>query len=152
MENISLLRLLSENSLKQGDALLTLLSYLALYDGISKIRENHVRLKLKGLPYPNNVNLLGDNIHCIKKNISSLLAVGKEVGLEVNAERTKYTRVLLSRHKNGRKNYDTKKANSSFQMRQNYLRTTVTNQYSIQEGINRRVNYGNACYHLVLNS
>jgi hypothetical protein len=42
------------------------------------------------------VNLLGDNLDTIKKNTDTLIGAGKEVGLEVNAEKTKY--VLLSRH------------------------------------------------------
>jgi hypothetical protein len=39
-------------------------------------------------------NLLGDNIDAIKKNTETLLDATKEVGLEVNAEKTKY--MLLS--------------------------------------------------------
>jgi hypothetical protein len=35
------------------------------------------------------VNLLGDNIDTIKKNTETLIGATKEVGLEVNAEKTK---------------------------------------------------------------
>jgi hypothetical protein len=40
------------------------------------------------------VNLLSDNIDTIKKNTQTLTGDSKDVGLEVNAEKTKY--MLLS--------------------------------------------------------
>jgi hypothetical protein len=43
----------------------------------------------------NDVNLLGDNIDTIKKNTEILTDASKDVGLEVNTEKTKY--MLLSR-------------------------------------------------------
>jgi hypothetical protein len=52
-----------------------------------------VGLKLNGthqlLAYTNDVNLLGDNIDAIKKNTETSSAAGQEVGLEINAEKTK---------------------------------------------------------------
>jgi hypothetical protein len=42
------------------------------------------------------VNLLGDNIDTIKKNTETLIDTSKNVGLEINVERTKY--MLLSCH------------------------------------------------------
>jgi hypothetical protein len=50
------------------------------------------------LVYADDVNLLGDNIDTIKKNMETLIDAGKEVGLEVNTAKTKY--MLLSRHQN----------------------------------------------------
>jgi hypothetical protein len=45
------------------------------------------------------VNLLGGNIDTVKKNnTETLIDASKEVGLEVNAEKTKY--ILLPRHQN----------------------------------------------------
>jgi hypothetical protein len=60
-----------------------------------------------------DVNLLGDNIGTIKKNIETLIDDSKEVGLEVNTEETKY--MLLSRHQNAGKNHDIKIGNTCFE-------------------------------------
>jgi hypothetical protein len=75
----------------------------------------------------------------------------KEVGLEVNAEETKY--MLLSRHQNAGQNHDIKIANRCFEnaAQLRYLGTTVMNQNLIQEEIKRRLNSGNACCHSVQN-
>jgi hypothetical protein len=40
------------------------------------------------LVYADDVNLLGDSVDTIKKNTQTLTDVSKEVGLEVNAEKT----------------------------------------------------------------
>jgi ribosomal protein S2 len=97
------------------------------------------------------VNLLGDNIGAIKKNMGTLIDANKEVDLEVNTEKTKY--MLLSRHKNAGQNHDTKIANRSFEnvAKLRYLGTTITNQNLIQEEIKRRLNSSNACYRSVQN-
>jgi hypothetical protein len=75
---------------------------------IGKVQENQVGLKLNWthqlLLCADNVNLLDDNIDTIKKNMETLIGSSKEVGLEVNTEKTKY--MLLSRHQNAGQNYD----------------------------------------------
>jgi hypothetical protein len=57
--------------------------------------------------------------------------------------------MLLSRHQNVGQKRDIRIANRSFEnvSQLKYLGTTVTNQNLIQEGIKRRLNSGNACYH-----
>jgi hypothetical protein len=76
-----------------------------------------VKLKLNGthqlLAYIDDVNLLGDNIDTVKKNTGTLVDANKEVGLEINVEKTKYR--LLSRHQNVGRNRDIKIANRSFE-------------------------------------
>jgi hypothetical protein len=60
----------------------------------------------------NDVNLLGANIDTMKKNTETLIDAIKEIGLEINVEKTKYA--LLSRHQNIGRNRDIKIANRSF--------------------------------------
>jgi hypothetical protein len=59
--------------------------------------------------------------------------------------------VFLPRHPNTGQNRDIQLANRLFEnvSQFEYLETTVTNQYLIQEEIKRRLNSGGACYHLV---
>jgi hypothetical protein len=42
------------------------------------------------LVYANNVNILGRSIHTTKKITKPLVVASKEIGLEVNADKTKY--------------------------------------------------------------
>jgi hypothetical protein len=74
-----------------------------------------VGLKLNGthqlLAYADNVNLLGDNIDTIKENTESLIDASKEVGLEINVDKTKC--MLLSRTQNIGRNRNIKITNRS---------------------------------------
>jgi hypothetical protein len=90
-----------------------------------------VGLKLNGTHqlqvYADDVNLLDDNIDTIKKNTETLIDASKEIGLEVNAEKTKY--MLLSRHQNAGQNHDIKIVNKCFEnvAQLRYLGMTITN-------------------------
>jgi hypothetical protein len=154
-ETYSNVRFPTQNNLKQGDALSPLLFNFTLEHVISKVQENQVGLKLNGthqlLAYADDVNLLRDNIDTIKKNTETLIDASKEVGVEINVEKTKH--ILLFRHQNTGQNRDIETANRSFEnvSQFKYLGTTVTNQTLIQEEIKRRLNSGNACYHSVQN-
>jgi hypothetical protein len=87
------------------------------------------------------VNLLGDNIDSVKKNAETLTDISKEVGVEINAERTKY--MLLSRHQNVGQNRGIKIGNRSFGnvSQFKYFATTVTNQNLIQEEIEEEIEF-----------
>ena len=82
------------NGLKQGDALLPLLFNFALEYAIRRVQRNQDGLKLNGthqlLAYADDVNILGRSVHTVKKNAEALVAATKEIGLEVNAYKTKY--------------------------------------------------------------
>jgi hypothetical protein len=70
----------------------------------------------------------------------------EEVGLEVNADKTKY--MLMPHHQNAGQNHNIKTDNRSFEnvAQLKYLGTTVTIHNFIQEEIKRRMSSGNACY------
>ena len=74
-------------------------------------------MKLKGtyqlLVYAGCVNILGGKVHIIKKNIVALLVRNKEIGLEVNADKTKY--MVMSRDQNAGRSHSIKTDNSSFE-------------------------------------
>jgi hypothetical protein len=120
------------NGPKQGDALSPLLFNLPFEYAIRKVQENQVGLKLNGthhlLVYADDVNLQGNNIDTIKKDTGSLTDASKEVGLEVNTEKTKY--MLMCHYQNTGYNHDINIANICFEnvTQFKYLGTTVTNQ------------------------
>jgi hypothetical protein len=144
-----------QNGLKQEDALSPLIFNFAVEYAILNVQAKQVGLKLNGTQQlvvcADDVNLLGDNIDTIKKNTEPLIGASKEVGLEVNVEKTKY--VLLFRHQNAGKNHNIKIGDRSFEnvAQFKYLGTTVTNLNLIQEEMKRRLNSGNTCYHSVQN-
>jgi hypothetical protein len=51
-------------------------------------------------------NLLGDSVNTIKENTETLLEARKDIGLEINAEKTKY--MIMSRHRNSGQNQNIK--------------------------------------------
>jgi len=80
-----------------------------------------------------------------------LFGDSKEIGLEVNSDKTKY--MVMSRDQKVGRRHSMKIDNSSFQRVEQfkYLGKTLTNQNSIAEEIKNRLRSGNACYHSVQN-
>jgi hypothetical protein len=101
------------------------------------------------LVYADDVNILGGSVHTLKKNIVPLLVGSKEIGLGVNADKTKY--MVMSRDLNAGRSYGIKIVNSFFEKAEKFksLGTALTNQNSIQEEIKSRLKSGKACYHSV---
>jgi len=88
--------------LKQGDTLLPLLFNFALEWATGRVQVNQDGLKLNGthqlLAYADDVNMLGGSIRAVKENAEALVVAAKEIGLEVNADKTKY--MVMSRDQN----------------------------------------------------
>jgi hypothetical protein len=118
------------NSLKQGDALSSLLFNFALEYAIRRVQVNQDGLKLNGthqlLVYA-DVNILGGSLHTTtQENGEALVVPGREIGLEVNADNTKY--MVMSRDQNAGQSHSMKNENISFEMVEEfkYLGTTFT--------------------------
>ena len=86
-----------------------------------------------------------------RKNTKALVVASKEIGLEVNADKTKY--MVMSRDQNAGRSHYIKIDTSSFEKVEEfkYLGATLADQNSIQEEIKGRLKSGNARYHSVQN-
>jgi hypothetical protein len=77
---------------------------------IGRVQANQVGLKLNKthqiLVCADDVNILGGSVHTVRKNTEALLIASKEIGLEVNAGKTKY--MVMSRDQNAGKNSNIK--------------------------------------------
>jgi len=108
-------------------------------------------LKLNGthqlLAYADVVNILGGSIHTLKENAEASVVATREIGLEINADKTKY--MVTSRDQNAGRIHSVRIDNSIFERVEvvTYFGTTLTNQNSIAEEIKSRLKSGNACYH-----
>ena len=82
------------NGLKQGDGLWPLLFNFVLEYAITGVQVNQDGLKLKGthqrLVSADDVNILGGSVHTIKENAEALIVASKEIGLEVNVDKSRY--------------------------------------------------------------
>ena len=90
---------------------------------------------------------MGGSAHTVKENAEALLVATKEIGLEVNAGKTKY--MVMSRDRNAGRGHSVKTDNSSIERVKEfkYLGITLTDQNSIQEEIKSRLKLGNAWYY-----
>ncbi|KAJ4431444.1 hypothetical protein ANN_20042 [Periplaneta americana] len=93
--------------------------------------------------------VLGENPQTIRENTGILLEASKEIGLEVNPEKTKY--MIMSRDENIVRNGNIKIGNLSFEEVEKfkYLGATVTNINDTRQEIRHRINMGNACYYSI---
>jgi hypothetical protein len=94
-----------------------LLFNFALEYAIKRVQANQNGLKLNGthqlLAYADDVNVLGGSVHTVKKNVEDLVVATKEIGLEVNADKTKY--MVMFRERNAGRDVGVNIDNSSIE-------------------------------------
>jgi hypothetical protein len=111
-------------------------------------------LKLNGthqLLYADDGKILDEGIHTVKKNKEVLVFASTEIGLESNADKSKYT--VMFRDQNARGSHKIKIDNSSTERMDQfkYLGTNLTNRNSILEEIKSTLKSGSDCNHSVQN-
>jgi hypothetical protein len=87
---------------------------------------------------------LGGSVHTVGENAEVLVIAAKEIGLEVNTDKSKY--MVMSRDRNAGWGQGVKIDNRFIEMVEEfkYLGATLTDQNSIQEEIKSRLKLGNA--------
>ena len=116
--------------LKRGDALSPLIFNFALEYAIRRVQVNQDGLKFNGthqLSVYADVNILSGSVHTVKKNTANLLFGSKEIGLEVNADKTKHK--VMFRNQNAGRSQNIKIDNSSIESVEEfkYSGTNLTN-------------------------
>ena len=105
--------------MKEGDALSPLLFNFALEYAIKRVQVNQEGLKLNGthqlLAYADDVNILGGSAHTLKETSEALLVATKEIGLEVNADKTICKYMVTSRDQNAGRSHSIKTDNITFE-------------------------------------
>jgi len=87
----------------------------------------------------------------VEENAEALEVATKEIGLEVNADKTKY--MIMSRVQNAGRSHSMKTDNIFIERVEEfkYLGTALTNKNYVQEEIKSRLKLGNASYYSVQN-
>jgi retron-type reverse transcriptase len=98
------------NGMKQGDVLSPLLFNFALEYAIERVQVNQDGLKLNGthqvMAYADDVNILEGSVRTVKENAEAIVVTTKEIGLEVNVDKTK--NMVMSRDRNAGRGHSVK--------------------------------------------
>ena len=102
----------------------------ALEYAIRRVQENRIGLELNGkhqlLLNADDVNMLEENLQNVRENAEIFIKTSKDIGLEINSEKTKY--MITSRHQNVIQNQNMVIGSLSFENvgKCRYLGVTVT--------------------------
>jgi hypothetical protein len=89
---------------------------------------------------------LGGSINTTKENTETTLEASRDVGVKINAEKTKCI-MFMSLHPNSGQNKNIRIANESFENMAKFK----SNHNDIHDEIKSGLNSGNACYYSVQN-
>ena len=103
--------------------------------------------KYQLLVYADDINMLKENLLSLRENTEIFIKASKDIGLEVNSEKTKYMNTF--RHQIVVLNQNIVFGNLSFENVEKFkcMGVKVTNTNDIHEEIKRRIKRGNACYY-----
>ena len=98
--------------------------------------------KYQLLVYADDVNMLGENLQTVRENTDIVIKASKDIGLEVNSEKTKY--MITSRQQTMVQNKNIVIENLSLEKVEKfkYLGVTVKNTNDIREEIKRKNKHG----------
>ena len=100
--------------MKQEDAVWPLPFSFALEYAV-EVQVSQDGLKLNGtylpLVYADDIDILGGSVHTVKENAESLIVASKEIRLEVNADKSKYT--VMSQDQNAGRSHSMRNDNRS---------------------------------------
>ena len=110
-------------SLRQEDVLSPFLFNFTLEYAIRRVQVIQDGLKLNVthqlVVYADDVNILGGSVHTIKEKTEALVVASKEIGLELNADKTKY--MVMSRDQNAERSHSMKTDNSTFERVEEFI-------------------------------
>ena len=118
------------------------------------MQKSEVGLQLNGttqiLIYADDIALLGDNKKTLINNTKMLLDKTKELGLQINVEKTKY--MVTDRIQNTHNNGNLIVCDKIFERASNfkYLGSILNQTNEIREELKRIINLGNACFYIRL--
>ena len=131
------------NGLKQGDALFPLPFNFALECAIRSMQGNREGSELNGinqlLVYANDVAFLRDSEEVLLSNTHTLLSSAKDIGLEVNIDKTKY--IITRREKlNGNGHLTTDEGDFEKLSEFKYLGELITENNEVGKEVKHRFN------------